>query len=158
MPGLSYLAFAAGYRRVSFVLIENGNLATWHTSCLAAKSSATARAFANEFIDLFRPDVIVLEYEETAKRKSEKTRALLEAFRNEAERASARLVRLERVREFRTRQAEAEHLAKLYPEFADMVPRRGYCENEPHHAVLFEALALAHHAVRGGAMLLASKM
>lgn len=158
MQNLSYLAFAAGYRRISFVLIEHGQLATWHTSCVAAKSTEAAREFTREFIEVFSPDVIVMEKLETAGRKGAKAKALLQVIRDEAEKANAQFLPLKRKNEFRTRQAEASNLVNLFPELADKVPHREYCDNEPHHMVLFEALALAHQAVRGGPMLLARQM
>lgn len=158
MQSLSYLAFAAGYRRISFVLIEDGLLATWHTSNIAAKSPDTAREFANEFINLFQPNVIVMEKLETTKRKGRNARLLLQEIYGQAEKAEGHFLSLKREKAFRNRQAEAEHLASLFPEVANKVPRRDYCKNEPHHMVLFEALALAHQAIRGGPTLLARHM
>ena len=158
MPGLSYLAFAVGYRRVSFVLIEFGQLATWHTSCVAARDTENAAQFAQDFIDLLDPKVIVIEDVAAGTRKGSKATALIEVIRNEAEQSRAQLVALKREKLFRTRHAEALYLVKHYPELADKVPKRGYAEREPHHMVLFEALALAHQAAQGGALLLAAKM
>jgi len=158
MKSLSYLAFAAGYRRISFVLIEDGLLATWHTSNIAAKNPKAARDFACEFINLFQPTVIVMEKLETTKRKGRNARQLLEEIQQQADQADAHFLTLEREKTFRNRQAEAAYLASLFPEVADKVPRRDYCENEPHHMVLFEALALAQQAIRGGPTLLARNM
>lgn len=158
MGGLSYLAFAAGYRRVSFVLIEHGQLATWHTSCVAAREPAGAARFARDFIDLLDPDVIVMEDVAEGSLKGETALTLLEAIRKEAECSKAQLLLLKRELAFRTRRSEAEHLVRHYPDLADKVPKRKFCEREPHQMVLFEALAFAHQAKMGGAMLLASKM
>lgn len=65
---------------------------------------------------------------------------------------------MEREKLFRTRYDEAKYLISYYPEFADKLPQRGLCDREPHQMVLFEALALAHQAMQGGASLLARKM
>lgn len=158
MRELSYLAFAAGYRRISFVFIEGGQLATWHTSCVAARDAAQASEFAKDFIDLLDPNVIVIENIEAGTRKGTKAMALIDAIRKEAEQSRSHLVAVVREKLFRTRYAEAVYLVKHYPDLADKVPQRGHAEREPHHMVLFEALALAHQAAQGGAMLLAAKM
>lgn len=158
MPGLSYLAFAAGYRRVSFVLIENGQLATWHTSCKAARNADEAASFAHEFIDLLNPHVIVVEDVTRGTRKGAVAKTLIEAIRKEAEQSQAQMLALEREMLFRSRHAEAVCLVQHYPELADKVPKRRFFEREPYHMVLFEALALADQAVRGSTLLLASKM
>lgn len=158
MPGLSYLAFAAGYRRISFVFIENGELATWHTSCIAARDATRATQLAREFIELLAPNVIVIEDIRTGTRKGRKAREALEAIRAEAERSRAQLLPIERERLFRTRHDEAAYLVRHYPELTDKVPSRRFHEREPHQMVLFEALALGHQALQGSTMLIASKM
>ena len=110
-------------------------LATWHTSNIAARSPKTAREFANEFINLCQPSVIVMEELGSTKRKGKNARMLLREVHQQAEQAEGHFMTLRREKEFRNRQAEAEHLASLYPELADKVPRRDYCENEPQHMV-----------------------
>ena len=99
-----------------------------------------------------------MEKLETARRKGAKAKALLAVIHDQAEKANAHFVPLKRENQFRTREAEASHLAILFPDLADKVPHREHCDNEPHHMVLFEALALAHQALRGGPMLLAQQM
>jgi hypothetical protein len=158
MRELSYLAFAAGYRRVSFVLIENDQLATWHTSRNAAKTPEEAAHFARDFIDLLEPHIVVMEDVEAGTRKGATALAALDAIAKEARQSRARLVTLKRERLFRTRHAEACHLAQHYPDLADKVAERRYHDHEPYHSVLFEALALADQAKRGSALLLAQKM
>jgi len=158
MPGLSYLAFAAGYRRVSFVFIENGQLATWHTSKRAACTKEEAASFAQEFIELLVPNVIVLEDLGSETRKGANAQASLKAIREQAEQSKAQILLLEREKLFRTRYHEAAYLVRKHPEFEDKMPERTFCEREPHHMVLFEALALGHQASEGGAILLAQKM
>lgn len=158
MRGLSFLAFAAGYRRVSFVFIEDGHLATWHTSTRAAWDPDEAASFAREFIDLLLPTFIVMEDLSAGTRKGAQAQGMLKAIRNEAEQSKAQLLQLNRAKLFRTRHDEAAYLAKHYPELADKVPERSFCDREPYHMVLFEALALAHQAMQGGALLVASKM
>ena len=91
-------------------------------------------------------------------RKGVQARALLEAIRNEAEQSNAQLLPLKREKLFRTRHDEAAYLVKYHPELADKVPERSFTDREPHHMVLFEALAFAHQAMLGGALLVASKM
>ena len=158
MRGLSYLAFAAGYRRVSLVLIEDGQIATWHTSKRAARDPEDAGRFAREFIDLLGPTVVVMEDIASETRKGAQAKALLKAIRDEAERAKTQLLPLKREKLFRTRYDEAMYLVRFHPELEDKVKDRTFCDREPHQVVLFEALALAHQAAQGGSMLLASKM
>ncbi|KWV93884.1 hypothetical protein [Erythrobacter sp. AP23] len=158
MHGLSYLAFAAGYRRVSFVFIEDGQIATWQTSKRAATSPDEVADFAREFIDLLVPNFIVMEDVAAGTRKGAQAQALLAAIKSESENSKALLLSLKREKLFRTRYDEAVYLARHHPEFAEKIPKRSFCDREPYHMVLFEALALGHHAMQGGAMLPASKM
>ena len=158
MRGLSFLAFAAGYRRVSFVFIEDGQIATWHTSKRAAWDPDEAASFAREFIDLLIPSFIVMEDITSGTRKGAQARALIEAIRTEAEHSNAQLLPLKREKLFRTRHDEAVYLVRYHPELADKVPERSYTDREPHHMVLFEALAFGHQAMQGGSLLVASKM
>ena len=158
MRGLSFLAFAAGYRRVSFVFIEDGQLATWQTSKRAALNPEEAASFAREFIDLLLPTFIVMEDTAAGTRKGERTQALLKAIMDEAAQSNAQLLPMKREKIFRTRFDEARYLAEKHPEFEGKVPSRTFRDREPHQMVLFEALALGHQAAQGGAMFLASKM
>lgn len=158
MRGLSYLAFAAGYRRVSFVLIEDGQLATWHTSKRAASDPEEAATFAQEFIELLLPNAIILEDITKGTRKGKIARSLIAAMSEQAEQANAQIVMISREKLFRTRYDEARYLIRHYPEFEEKLPKRSFWDREPHQMVLFEALALAHHAMQGGALLLARKM
>ncbi len=158
MRGLSFLAFAAGYRRVSFVFIEDGQLATWQTSKRAALSPEEAASFAREFIDLLLPTFIVMEDTSGGTRKGAQAQAALGAIKEEAEKSNAQLIPMKREKLFRTRFDEARYLAGKHPEFESKVPSRSFQDREPHHMVLFEALALGHQAAQGGATFLASKM
>ena len=100
MRGLSFLAFAAGYRRVSFVFIEDGQLATWQTSKRAALNPEEAASFAREFIDLLLPTFIVMEDTTAETRKGARTQALLKVIKDEAARSPARLLPMKREKLF----------------------------------------------------------
>ncbi len=158
MRQISYLAFAVGYRRISFVLIENEELATWQTSCKAARDVVSAARFTAEFIELLRPNVVVMEDFETGTRKGKQALGVLRAIAAILPGHGVQVIKLSREHLHQTRYDEAASLAVRYPELADKVPSRKFFEKEPHHTVLFEAAALAHSAVEGGAMLLASEM
>ena len=103
MRGVSYLAFAAGYRRVSFVFVEDGQLATWQTSKQAARTPELAASFAQEFIELLVPTVIVMEDLENATRKGETARELIAAMQEKARGAKCPLIVLAKEKLFRTR-------------------------------------------------------
>jgi len=158
MQKVSYLAFAAGYRRISFVLIENGQLATWQTSCKAARKASSAARFAAEFIELLRPHIVVIEDFEAGTRKGKNALALLRAIEAILPGHEVQVIKLSREHLHQTRYDEAASLARHYPELRDKVPTRKFFEKEPHHTVLFEAAALAHEALEGGALMLARKM
>ncbi len=158
MRAVSYLAFAVGYRRISFVLIENEQLATWQTSCKAARDVVSAVRFAAEFIELLRPNVVVMEDFEAGTRKGKKALVLLHAIAAILPGHDVQVIKLSREHLHQTRYDEAASLALKYPELREKVPTRKFFEKEPHHTVLFEAAALARQAVEGGAMLLAQEM
>ena len=158
MKSFSYLAFAVGYRRVSLVLLQHGKLATWQTSCKAAEGVAETRAFAEEAMELLQPQVVVFEDIRSGTRKGKQSQRLMTAISEVAQNSAAHSVAIKRERLFRCRYAEAAHLAKCYPDLADKTPSRRFFDKEPHHVVLFEALALADQAVRGSSELLAANM
>lgn len=108
MRGVSYLAFAAGYRRVSFVFVEDGQLATWQTSKRAARTPELAASFAQEFIELLVPTVVVMETLGPESRKGDTARALIDAMLSKADQAECRLITLSREKLFRTRYDEAK--------------------------------------------------
>ena len=158
MIELRYLAFAVGYRRISLVLLEHGRLVTWQTSCKAASSNKAANDFVQEALAILRPHVIVFQELNSECRKGKQAKARLSVIADAVRTHPAQTLKLTPCRNFPSRFQEAAHLATLYPEIADKVPIRRFFDREPHHAVLFEALALADRAMNGSSQLLASQM
>ena len=140
------------------MLLQHGKLATWQTSCKAAASVSETKAFVHEALELLRPHVIVFEDIKAGTRKGKQSQRLMTAIAKVAGNSTAHSVAIKRERLFRCRYAEASHLAKCYPDLADKTPTRRFFDKEPHHVVLFEALALADQAVRGSSELLAANM
>ena len=158
MEKIKYLAFAVGYRRVSLVLLQNGRLVTWQTSCKAASNDRQVTRLVNDALNTLVPHVIVFEKIGDGSRKGKNATARLKVIAELADSYPAQVLCLERERLFASRFQEAEHLASRYPELADKVPYRRFFDREPHHVVLFEALALADQAMHGSSRLLASNM
>lgn len=140
------------------MLLEHGSLVTWQTSCKAASNDKAANEFVQEALAILRPHVIVFEDLCSECRKGKQAKARLNVIAEAARTHPAQTLKLTPHREFASRFQEAAHLATLYPEVADKVPVRRFFDREPHHAVLFEALALADRAMHGSSHLLASQM
>ena len=144
MELLSYLAFAAGQRRVGMIYLEGKELKYWDMSTKAAKSVEEACAFAERMIEHLRPQVVVTEDISTATQKGRHTKSLIYAISKVAENADTIAVSTERRCLHRNKYEEAAELVTRYPDLLPWQPkRRCFFDKEPRSTVLFEALSLA---------------
>lgn len=144
--------------RVGLVLVAGSKLKDWRSSERAARSTVDAAGFAQQMIDFYRPDVLVVEKVETSS-KGESARRIIWAMAMIGEQNGLLDVSVERPRDYANKYEEAEALAKRHPSIGPWVPRkRRFFEAEPRAMVIFEALALADTVARGGADRLAAEM
>lgn len=144
MERLSFVAFAAAYRRVGMVYVVGDNALYWKIQCVTGcKKSESAARFAERVIKEWKPDVIVTERPEAATRKSDQTKAMTAAIANVAADSLKIDVVIERGHNFNNKHEEAVHLVSKYPQLAGLLPKpRRFFDPEPRNTVVFEALSL----------------
>jgi hypothetical protein len=144
MTRFRVLAIAVATGRIGYVLMIGDKLLDWGLSRKASKSPKHAEAQAKIWIDQFEPDVVITEKVPKTSTKSNKTRSLIEAIANVAQRAALLDVQVSKIKYFKNKYEEAAHFGDRFPDIALWVPRmRRLWEPEPRTTVLFEALALA---------------
>ena len=141
---LRVLAIAVATGRIGCVLLIGGELRDWRLSRTAARSAKVARAQAEKWIDVLRPDVVVTEAVPKRSSKSTKTRQLIDAIAAVAGEKELLDVKVVRTSLFENKYEEAKALGQRFPEIAAWVPKkRRIWEPEPRNTIYFEALALA---------------
>ncbi len=159
MNGLSYLAFAAAYRRVGVIYMDGGEVLYWAMSTKASRSDKYAAAFAKSLIDEFKPNVVITEKLAYALRKGNHTKHIIEAIATAAGNAPVLDMEVARANPHKNKYEEADALIDRYPVLAPLRPKvRRYFDNEPRSTVLFEALSLAESVRRGPTTQLAAAM
>ena len=159
MEGLSYLAFAAAYRRVGVIYVDGGEILYWKMSTKAAKSAILAAEFARSLIDEFSPNVVITEQLAYAQRKGKHTKLIIQSIATTAKGAAVLDMEVARENQYKNKYEEADALIERYPILAPLRPKvRKYYDNEPRSTVLFEALSLAESVKRGPTTQLATAM
>lgn len=144
MAGRDVLAFAAASGRIGSVFLQGDKLLDWQISKKASKNGFEAASYARSLFKRLSPDLIITEDPIAATHKGEKTRLLLIAIAEEAERVGLEVVTVPRQQQYANKYAEAEALTSDYPELAPWKPdKRRFFDNEPRNTVIFEALSLA---------------
>lgn len=147
-PRQRVLTIAAASGRVGFVCLEDMTVQTWGLSRKASRSETEAAACAAAWIEQLRPDVVVTEKVSARSRKAARTRSVIAAIGDVADRADLLHICVPRWQGYPTKFVEAEELARVHPELAHLVPKpRRAWDPEPRTTVYFEALTLAHSAL-----------
>lgn len=142
------LTIAAASGRVGFVLLDDMIVQVWGLSRKASRGEAEAAACATGWIEQLRPDVVVTERVLPRSRKAARTKSVIAAIANVADRADLLHIRVSRWQAYSTKFEEAEALARVHPELRQLVPKpRRAWDPEPRTTVYFEAVALAHSAL-----------
>ena len=159
MAGLRILSIAAASGRVGYIYLVEGQLKDWRVSGKAAKSPVEAAEQTQSWITRLKPEVVVTEKAEDARRKGKKTKAIIRAIAETAAHNLVLDVSVTRTHDYANKYEEAAALAKGYPEIkAWLPPKRRFYDNEPRNTVLFEALSLAETVMRGPSTTLAAAM
>jgi len=80
MARLNVLAIAAATGRIGYVYFVGPRLMDWGLSRAASKSPKRAAAMASRWLDLFHPDVVIIEAADSPSRKGAMTRQSIEAI------------------------------------------------------------------------------
>lgn len=156
---LRLLAFAVASGRASYVFFIGGEPKDWKITNRATASAKRLSLWADAAIKRLRPDVVVTEKPEDAKKKGEHTKELVAAIATVAANHELLDVSVPRTQDYANKYEEAAVLGSLYPDLAPWVPKkRRFFDNEPRNTVLFEAVALALVILRGPMPALARAM
>lgn len=141
------LALAARHGRIGYVLLIDGKPKDWSLSCKGSKSPQNAATFADDWITMFDPDVVIIEDPSTAVRKNEKTKLLLAEMITVAEKSPSLVATPSRVQRFANKHLEACAWVTEFPQLHDKLPaKRRLWDPESRNLIYFEALALAQEA------------
>lgn len=155
---LRVVAIAVASGRMGYVFLVGTELKDWRMVCKAATAPANAARTTQTWLHKLKPDVVITEHPDTAKAKGSNTQAVIAAVAREAANADTLDMAVPRARVYPNKYAAATALTKRYPELRPWLPHRRCWENEPRQTVLFEALALALHVIRGSVVDLAQAM
>lgn len=157
--GLSYLAFAAAYRRVGVIYMIGDEVLFWKMSTKASMNDELAADFAQKLIHEFAPDVVITEKLAQALRKGRHTKNVIRSIASAAKNAKALDIEVARENQYKNKYEEADALIECYPILGPLRPKvRRYFDNEPRSTVLFEALSLVESVKRRPTTQLAAAM
>ncbi len=141
------LSVAARTKRIACVVIEDGLPITWDAVGKSIVTPDDAAKKLRQWIDDYRPDLLVSENPDTATKKGDVQIEILKAFATVGEDQPMRALVVRRRRKFKNVYEEAAAFGRQFPDLAGLVPRKAKpWESEGHNVVCFEALALARDA------------
>lgn len=141
------LSIAVNYNRIGFCYLIGKQPMDWQLTFKAATSAGRAEQKLNQWLDLYRPDVVITEAPRSAKRKGDRTKMLLDVVDRVVKRNGARHIVVERKQPYANRYDQIEDLCKRYPQMKAVAPkRRRYFDKEPPYVTIFDALAMAEQA------------
>lgn len=147
----TYLAVAASTGKVGFVHLCGHELLDWGLSIKARNNVDAMYAQMVKWLRYYEPDVLIIELHAAAKRKGERTRALIECATAAALDMNVKCKAIPRAQHFRNKYDEAAAIAEKFPRLIPWVPKPPRIwEAEPRSVIFFEAMALwlAHMRIR----------
>ncbi len=115
-----------------------------------SKSPDHAAKVLTTWITRYRPDTVILEIPDTAKRKSDKQRAILSAFVRVAEDAPVLNIAVARQKTHRDMYLMAADLVTRHPQIKAKQPQKPKIwMPEPRETIYFEALGMAEQVLVG---------
>jgi len=138
------LAIAVASGKIGYVFIINGKLMDWGLSKQASATPGMAKCRVLDWLDFYRPDVVVTEKQHRFSRKSEMTHSVIEGVTMAVKNKGVHLVEVERERLHKNKYEEIDALAVQFPNLAGWAPhKRRAWESEMRETILFDALAMA---------------
>lgn len=144
MAAYRTLAIAAGTERIGYVYLEDRQLIDWHISTKAAETIDAAAQYAKEWMEVFKPELVVTEAINNRCNKGRNTIALIAAIEQTANDAAVLNATISKAKAYRNKYEEAKALVKEYPELSLRLGKRPFpWRKEPRRMILFEALSMA---------------
>jgi hypothetical protein len=141
------LSVSARTGRIGCVLLEHRRPVFWATSEKASQSAEAATSKLRDWVEEFKPAVLVSENPDTARRKGSAQRGILKAFQAVGEELSLLNLVVRRQRNFQNFYLEIEDLVRRFPELKSTAPKKPpIWKSEPYRLVCYEALALTQDA------------
>jgi hypothetical protein len=138
------LSVAAATGKVGYVFLTDGKPYDWGVSLKASRSPRLAYKHVTEWIDYYRPQLLITERITSQSRKQEVSRALVNAIMKAAQDANIKWACADRVQTYQNKYVEAEVLVARFPELKAWLPKpRRLWESEPRRIIIFEALSMA---------------
>lgn len=141
------LSVAARTGRMACVLFEGSEMVFWATSREAAKTNERAANKLRQWVEEFRPDVLVTENPDCAGQKRGAQLEILKTLITVAEDQPILNVAVRRKKKFKNVYLEAADFGRRFPVISHLVPKKPpIWKGEPYNLACFEALALARDA------------
>jgi len=141
---LRVLSFAVNYNRIGFVFLLGRQPMYWKLAFKPTETAGKTKAYIQQLLDEYQPDVVITESYQSLGRKGERTRMLMNAVNRSLEGSDVQHIEQERVQPYRNLYDRIEELCQRYPQMQAVRPkRRKFYQNEPPYVTLFDALSLA---------------
>jgi len=138
------MALASRSKRLACLIFAGQDLKVWHCSSQGAKSPEAAAAQFKIWVQKYKPDIVVFEDLQSAKRKALRQKLILKTLYTVARNRRVKHLKIRREKAHRNRYDEAAILAKRFPTLKHLVPKKPpIWQAEARTLVFFEALTLA---------------
>ena len=143
-PKGKILSIAIASGKIGYVFLIDNMLMDWGLSVRASKTPGLAKCKAQEWIDFYRPDIVVVEKTAKYSRKSIRTHSLIEAVANLCTDRKQQFIAIERQQTYPNKYDEMDALCLQFPQISGWMPdKRQPWDAETNDAIYFEALSMA---------------
>lgn len=147
---LKTLAITAGHDRICCVFALGEQPMDWQMSFKAVKIKQATRAKVIEWIDYYRPDIVLTPTFTNTSRKGHPTKGLIEIARKAAEDSAAQLIEMQPAQPYENKYQHIEYLCEKYPQLKSIsVKTRRYWEKENPRVSYFEVVGMIKGMVCG---------
>lgn len=138
------MALASRSKRLACLIFAGQDLKVWHCSYQGSKSPEAAAAQFKTWVRKYKPDVVVFEDMQSAKRKGLRQKMILKALYNVVRNRRIKHHKIRHEKKHPNRYDEAAILAKQFPTLKHLVPKKPpIWQAEARTLVFFEALSHA---------------
>jgi len=143
-PKGKILSIAIASGKIGYVFLIDNMLMDWGLSVRASKTPGLAKCKAQEWIDFYSPDIVVVEKTAKYSRKSIRTHSLIESVIELCENIKQKHIVQEREKNYANKYDEMDALCLRFPQISGwMPPKRQALDAEANDAIYFEALSMA---------------
>jgi hypothetical protein len=138
------MSIAVNYNRIGFCYLIGKQPIDWQMTFKAATTIKNAENKITQWIDFYRPDVVITEDPRTLRRKGERARMLLDVAKRIADGSDVQHIEMPRVQPHRNLYDRIDELCERYPQLKAARPRRRkYYQKEPPYVTIFDAASMA---------------